>query len=93
MLRMFCVVLLTLSLSACGEDVPSVVKVPDPIIVHVPEELRSCPAIPATPVGDYTQRDVADYVARLHITARECKVNLNAVDGILDEAESRVSGS
>ena len=93
MLRLFCVALLTLSLSGCAWFEPKVVEKPVPVVVHVPEELRECPGLPAKPTGDYTQRDVADYLAQLSRVAQTCKVRLDAVDDILDRQEARVSGS
>ncbi|QJA43153.1 hypothetical protein [Phaeobacter phage MD18] len=78
-------------LAACDRPEPETVEKPYPVSVYVPDELLSCPGLPAVPGPDATQRDVADYVVVLHAVAKACKVNLSTVKGILKEHITDVS--
>lgn len=51
--------------------------------VAVPPALLNCPAAPAKPSGDYTQRDVGVYVIDLHAAHADCKSKVDAIRGAL----------
>ncbi|QGH74838.1 hypothetical protein MAL1_00091 [Bacteriophage DSS3_MAL1] len=89
---LFCAAL-SMLLTACDWPEPETVEKPYPVSVYVPAELRSCPGLPSVPGPDATQRDVADYIVRLHAVAKECKVNLDTVDQILRDHEATVAAS
>ena len=75
-------------LVACGPR-EKIVEKPVAVTVHVPESIRTCPAIPKPGVTANTdQKDVADWAARLYGVAKTCKANLRAVDKVLDDYEA-----
>lgn len=50
--------------------------------------IRVCQEAPAIPTGNFTQRDVAEYIVRLEGAHRDCEGNLRAVDSFLKTLES-----
>lgn len=75
-------------LAACDQP-EKIVEKPVAVKVHVPESIRTCPAIPKPGVTANTdQKDVADWAARVYGVAKHCKANLKAVDKVLDEYEA-----
>lgn len=60
------------------------------IVVMPPLELFNCPAEPAPPEGEYTQRDVAEYIVRLHSAYESCWWSLGSVKKYLDKAARKV---
>lgn len=68
------------SLTACesaGPMVTQLQRVPVPV---APESLRSCREPPDPPGPDATQRDVANYIARLDDARQDCADKLEALD-------------
>ncbi len=50
--------------------------------------IRTCQEAPPIPTGEYTQREVAEYIVRLEGVHRDCEGNLRAVDKFLRTLES-----
>lgn len=89
---LFCAAL-SMLLTGCEWLEPEIVEKPYPVGVYVPAELRSCPGLPSVPGPEATQRDVSDYIVRLHAVAKECKLNLDAVDDILRDHEAEIAAA
>lgn len=52
--------------ASAPEPLPPATIVPPPVVCEVPAGLAAGEDEPARPTGDYTQRDVAEYVVDLH---------------------------
>lgn len=50
--------------------------------------IRTCSEAPELPTGDYTQREVAEYIVRLESAHTDCQNNLRAVDSFLRTLEA-----
>lgn len=69
-------------MSGCGTTVTKY----EPLIytVEVPEALRSCANLPKRPSGTYTEREVAEFIARLDNARKDCKTKLEELVGLID---------
>lgn len=81
-LTMLSVLLVTVSLSACGTTGTTVFVQQD-----IPNSIRHCANEPARLTGDFTQKDVAVYIEKLRAAWKECHNDLATVDRILTEQE------
>lgn len=79
-----------LMLSACASTQSMQPQVrTETIPVGPPEALLTCRVQPPAPRGEYTQRDVAAYIARLAEAGEDCRSKLSAVKKWADENVSR----
>ncbi|MDF1691756.1 MAG: hypothetical protein P1U47_05260 [Zhongshania sp.] len=76
-LTLLCILIL-LILAGCAAQQPDVLPVP--IYCQVPAGLLVQSVMPATPTGNYTQRDVADYINQLYYYAVSGWDRVQAVD-------------
>lgn len=77
MLRLLMVVGL-LALVACATPAPAVLPVP--VLCQVPAAFFATPDLPTAPTGDFTQRDVAEYLNDLYFYAVSGWDRLDAVN-------------
>ena len=52
------------------------------------QPIRQCQDAPRVPEGNFTQREVAEYIVRLEGAYADCRGNLMAVDSFLRTLES-----
>lgn len=90
---------LVLLLSGCAsspESLPSPEPLPAPVLCALPEGQTIQEPAPERPVGDYTQRDVALYIERLHRWGNRGWTRLAAArewsDNCVDRAAVRDGG-
>lgn len=73
------------------QPVPDIL--PPPVLCTVPDGLTMQQLPPQPPRGEYTQRDVAEYITRLHQWGREGWTRIGEIrkysDTCLDELEGR----
>ena len=55
------------------------------IKLDIPKELLTCKGKPTTPKGAFTQRDVAEYIARLKNAHGDCKRKLDKVEDLIEK--------
>lgn len=76
-----------LLLNACATT--ETVKVNQTVITSTPQvsvRVVNCKSAPKPPSGtEYTQKDVAVYIAKLESAHRDCKGNLRALNQIVDQ--------
>lgn len=73
-------------LTACQTETVYVTRL---VVPQVSPAIRTCPDQPKKPTGEYTQRDVASFTAKLNAAHRACKSNLKAVDETLKSFEEK----
>jgi len=61
-----CVVLVLTGCAATGPNLPEPPALPGPALCDVPVGMTEREPMPARPRGEYSQKDVAEYLARLH---------------------------
>lgn len=86
-MRFLVIIVLALSLIACGSTKKTLAVEEKHIVVMPPEGLWDCPNVPLPPEGVYTQADVADYVLRLYETHQVCQDSIEDVRSYLDKAK------
>lgn len=69
-------------LSACQTTITKY----EPLIYtfDIPQSLRSCANLPKRPTGNYTQKDVGEFIARLDTARRDCKTKLGELVDLID---------
>ncbi|WP_328184647.1 hypothetical protein [Marinobacter sp. OP 3.4] len=68
-MRWLLVLVLAFAMAGCGttpEPIPTPEHMPAPVVCDLNQGITKPEPEPVRPTGDYTQRHVSDYVARLH---------------------------
>jgi len=69
-------------LTACGAKPPiTQIEIVRPV---VPVSLQTCAGMPELPTGDYTQKDVALFIAELADAHGDCESKLGSVMDVID---------
>lgn len=74
MKKVIAIVLMGATASACAGVGPTLLSPPK---VIVPESLTRCRDLPAIPEGNYTDVDLAVFIAELEFTAEDCRDTLD----------------
>lgn len=56
--------------------------------IEIPESLRTCAGLPKKPSGQYSQREVMEFIARLDESRRDCKTKLELLVGMIDKSNA-----
>lgn len=80
---------LAVLLSGCastGGNMPTMEQVQ----LNIPQSVRECPGLPASPGGNASQRQTAAYIVRLVSAIQRCRQNNQAVDKIYRQYQSKI---
>lgn len=86
---------LVVSLSGALAGCQTIVTKYEPLIytVEVPQALRSCAGLPKRPVGEYTERDVAEFIIRLNAARKDCKIKLKELVDLIERQNANAIAS
>lgn len=59
--------------------------------IEIPVALRDCADLPKRPSGEYTQREVAAFIARLNDARKDCKNKLHSLRDLVDDQNRNVN--
>ena len=81
-----CAAVLSLSLTACQDEIPTVAQ----IELYIPAEMRSCPYAPPSPGRGASEKARAQYITGLYYAWRRCYNNNEAIDALYQKYRERI---